>query len=401
VPLRLRPYTSASVAAATLALTLPAAPAVYASTLPDHELPFVCGEQWTGTTRSQHSPSPLAVDFNRPGDLGALAVSSAPGYVSRVEDAGDRSYGKWVLVDHGGGYSSLYAHLLVQWVVPGQAVDAGAPLGRVGDTGGVSGAHLHFEQRSGGSVQHPVFGGASYLFGSTTASANCPDVPLAGDWDGDGTDDVGVFRRRGSGVFVRHTVQGDSRIVLGRGSDAPVTGDWDGDGVDEVGVRRQGSRTFHLRHADGSVISRQLGLVRDVPVTGDWDGDGDSDLGVWRPGAGRFRLLQADGTQRVVALGTAGSQPLTGDWNGDGVTDVGVYDAITKTFTLRSTGANGTSVTSGVVFGSGSDLPVTGDWNGDGVTDLGTWTPTTATFTLRFGTTVRARVETLTFGNPR
>lgn len=404
--MRLRPSLPASAVVTALALALVATPAWPTPAMPDHELPFVCGEQWTGTTRTGHSPSTNAVDFNRPYDLGAWAVSSAPGYVSRVEDAGDRSYGRWVTVDHGDGYSSLYAHLLVQWVVPGQFVDAGTPLGRVGESGGVSGAHLHFEQRYGETVQRPVFGGAAYVFGSTTASANCPDVPLAGDWDGNGTDEVAVFRRNAAGVFAMYSAEGAlAPVAFGRGFDAPVTGDWNGDGVAQVGVRRQRSRTFFLRRPDGTAARRQFGLVGDLPVTGDWDGDGDSDLGVWRPGAARFRLLQPDGTQRVVRLGTAGSQPVTGDWDGDGTTDVGVYDATTATFTLRWTAADGSTATSGVLLGSGSDLPVTGDWNGDGVSDLGTWTPATASFALRTTTTVpwsgRARVRSLTFGNPR
>ena len=404
--MRLRPPLPASVAVTALALVLVATPAWSSLARPDHELPFVCGEQWTGTTRTGHSPSTNAVDFNRPYDLGAWVVSSAPGYVSRVADEGDRSYGKWVQVDHGDGYSSLYAHLLAQWVVPGQFVDAGTPLGRVGESGGVSGAHLHVEQRYGGTVQRPVFGGASYAFGSTTASANCPDVPLAGDWDGDGRDEVAVFRRTPAGVFAMYSAEGSlPQVVFGRGFDAPVTGDWNGDGVAQVGVRRQRTRTFLLRRPDGTAVRRQFGLVGDLPVTGDWDGDGDSDLGVWRPGAARFRLLQPDDTQRVVRLGAAGSQPVTGDWDGDGTTDVGVYDAATATFALRWTAADGSTATSSVLLGSGSDLPVTGDWNGDGVSDLGTWTPATATFALRTTTTVpwtgRARVRSLTFGNPR
>ncbi|HSE71872.1 MAG TPA: VCBS repeat domain-containing M23 family metallopeptidase [Nocardioidaceae bacterium] len=384
---------------------LPVVPAV-ATELPDFETPFPCAEQWTGTSRAAHRPSPNAVDFNRAGDLGAILVATAPGVVSRVQDSGGASYGKWVQVDHGGGWSSLYAHLQVQWVVPGQRVDQGTALGLVGSSGGVTGAHLHFEERYGSTVQRPVFHGVPFGFGSTIASANCPDVPLAGDWDGDGAAEVAVFHRDPRvGSFELSAPDGTTTLVpFGRSSDTPVSGDWDGDGRTEVGVRRQRARLFLLRQADGTTTRVRYARIKDVPVTGDWDGDGVTDVGVWRPGSARFRLLLPDGTERVVALGTRSSQPVTGDWNGDGLGDLGVFDAGAGTFTLRTSSPSGSASVTTVRFGVATDLPVTGDWNGDGVTDLGTWAPATATYTLRTTpppTRLRARVVTQAFGRPR
>ncbi len=385
--MRLPRWTAVSVASVTSTMALSvsalATPAA-ASPAPDYELPFPCGQQWTGTTRSTHRPSPLSVDFNRPDDLGDLAVSAAPGVVSQVGDAGDTSYGKWVRVDHGDGHQSLYAHLLATWVTVGQPVDQGAGLGLVGDTGGVTGAHLHFEERLAGTVQQSYFHGTSYVFGTTVASQNCPDVPLTGDWDGDGSDEVAVFRRTGRGIFELSSPDGTVQTIShGLGSDAPLAGDWDGDGRTDVGVRRQRSRAFLMRLADGTTNRVPLGMRADVPVTGDWDGDSTTDIGVWRPVTARFRLLQADGTPRVVQLGSVGSQPLTGDWDGDGRTDLGVFDASTVTFTLRTESGDGTVAVRSVAFGAATDLPVAGDWNGDGITDVGTWSPSTAMFSLR------------------
>ena len=51
------------------------------------------------------------------------------------------------MVDHGNGWSTLYAHLLSQWVTTGQSVDQGQIIGQVGSTGGSTGPHLHFEER--------------------------------------------------------------------------------------------------------------------------------------------------------------------------------------------------------------------------------------------------------------
>jgi hypothetical protein len=398
-----------AVGAALAVVAWPAAPS-YAAPAPtgpvtDHEMPFVCGQEWTGSTRARHSPSAHSVDFNRDGDLGQFTLASAPGVVSRVVDLGNRSYGRYVVVEHGNGESSLYAHLLSMWVAEGQWVDQGAILGKVGSTGGSSGPHLHFEERLDGRVQPPWFHRAEFEMPSTWVSRNCPDVPLAGDWDGDGDDEAAVFRRASRAKFRLSQEGAPAEVVrFARSSDQPVTGDWDGDGTTEVGIRRPGWRAFLLRLDDGSTVRVALGRTRDVPLAGDWDGDGSSDVGVWNPSNGRFTLRTGDGTLTTATLGGGDDQPVTGDWDGDGRTDVGVYDAGTATFTLRAEPWDGSFTVTTTVFGTAYDIPVTGDWDGNGVTDVGTWTPATATYSLRT-TPARARavapVSTVRFGRAR
>lgn len=366
-----------------------------AAPAPDYEAPFPCGSEWVGTTRSSHAPSYHSVDFNRPDDLGAFTVATAPGVVTRVADTGSTSYGKYVIVDHGDGDSSLYAHMLSQAVVTGQRIDQGEILGQVGSSGGSTGAHLHFEERLAGSVVKPYFHQAAYTFGTTLTSQNCPDVPIAGNWNGKGADEVGVFRRGASnGVFrLWRPMKKPLRFQLGYGTDTPVTGDWDGNGRTDVGVRTTGSNKFTLRLRNGSTTTTSFGRRTDVPVTADWNGDGTTELGVWRPANARFRMRIAPGDVRVTRLGSPGSLPLTGDWNGDGVGDIGVYDATTRMFTLRTRpiGAAATTVT----FGASADLPVTADWNNDGRTDLGTWSPGTAQFSMRVLTSPNASSATV------
>ena len=65
------------------------------------------------------------------------------------------SYGNYVLVDHGGGISTLYAHMSSRVAQAGDYVAAGQLLGYVGMTGSASGYHLHFETRENGSVVNP------------------------------------------------------------------------------------------------------------------------------------------------------------------------------------------------------------------------------------------------------
>lgn len=72
-----------------------------------------------------------------------------------VKSESHYSYGNYVLVDHGGGISTLYAHMSSRAVQAGDYVAAGQLLGYVGMTGSASGYHLHFEVRENGEVTNP------------------------------------------------------------------------------------------------------------------------------------------------------------------------------------------------------------------------------------------------------
>lgn len=365
-------------------LTAGQAPAVAAPTT-DHQLPFACGETWTASTRPGHSPSVDAVDFNRYNDQGAPVVASAPGVVTVAQKKVKGGYGRWVVLDHGAGESTLYAHLAGVTVAAGQRVDQGQMIGMVGSSGNSSGAHLHYEQQAGKDVLPAWIDGVKLRSGSSV-SRNCVDVPLAGDFVGGKAAEVAVFRRNRRGTFRIQVPDASPRVVrFGRGFDEPLVGDWDGDGTADVGVRNPRRGMFRLKAASG-VVKFKFGIRADRPVTGDWDGDGKTDVGVHRPASGVFVLRAADGSSESVWLGDHDDLPVTGDWDGDGRTDLGVFDSSTATFTLRTVTADGRSVIQVRPFGSPGDLPVAGDWDGDGVADVGTWTPTTATFRLPLAT---------------
>jgi hypothetical protein len=371
----------------------------------DYQLPFTCTQTWTGTTRSTHSPSTLAIDFNRDGDLGRKVLAPAPGVVIRVENLGSRSYGLFVVLDHGNGETTLYAHLSAEHVTLGQRVDAGDLIGAVGTSGGSSGPHLHFEQRRNGTVVQSYFDGVAFRMPSTVASNNCPDMPVTGDWDGDGKDNLGTFSRRYYGFFNKLAGGKVARSRFGTGSDQPLVGDWDGDGRTDVGLRRARAATYVLRPASGAAdVKIAFGAVEDRAVAGDWDGDGTTEIGLWRPSISTFWLRRADGSVVKVPLGSVTDLPVTGDWNGDGVTDLGVFDQASATWSLRMVAKDSTVWTATTQLGAAGDLPVTGDWNGDGVTDLGTWTPSTANWTQRHAATVAGgspRLVTRQFGAAR
>ena len=396
------PHLLATTAIALVgALVATASPAA-AAPLTAYEMPFPCGQSWTGSTRASHSPSRYAVDWNRTDDIGDPVVAAATGVVTTAGPNGTHGYGRYVVVDHGNGESTLYAHLSSVSVGVGQTVDQGSLLGLVGETGNATGPHLHFEERLDGDVVVPWFHGAQFVFGSTQQSQNCPDVPLAGNFVGDGIAELAVFDRA-TATFQISSASGPISVPYGLATDTPVVGDWDGDGTINVGVRRSSDRTFYLGTGT-QTLTVVMGNRSDLPVAGDWNGDHLWDVGVRKATSNVFRLRKPDGKSVPVRLGKAGDIPVTGDWNGDGVTDLGVYDLTKAKFTLRVKDATGLVWLTRVWYGVPGDLPVTGDWDGNGRTDLGVWRPGTAQFFQRFAPAAKApatKSVTRTYGSPR
>ncbi len=388
-----------AVAVSVSALLLVATTAVpaAAAAAPDFQMPFACGQTWLGSTRPYHSPSPYAIDWTRNSDdLGHPVIASVPGTVTSVINLGDRSYGLYVVVDHGGGWTTLYAHLKAAFVVTGEYVDQGQAIGLLGDSGDATGPHLHFEERLNKVDQPAYFNSSKFVYNSWLTSANCADAPVTGDWNGDGTTDVGVFYRKGGlAQFQERYPDGTVQTIpLGYPTDQPITGDWDGDGQTEVGVWHPATHTFRLRSADGTITRISFGSSQDEPVTGDWDGDGRTDVGLWDPTTATFYLRDSDGAISSVVWGVTGDIPVTGDWDGDGRWQVGVYDPTTSTFLTRR--ADGSQRT--IKFGVTGDLPVVGYFNLGLTSDVGVWDPATAVFTER----VTAKQQlAIPFGTPR
>ena len=69
----------------------------------------------------------------------------------------DAGYGNYLILDHGGGWHSLYAHCSYLGVTAGETVTRGQPIARVGATGQVTGPHLHFELTRGGVYRNPEY----------------------------------------------------------------------------------------------------------------------------------------------------------------------------------------------------------------------------------------------------
>ncbi|MEU9377581.1 peptidoglycan DD-metalloendopeptidase family protein [Streptomyces sp. NPDC048255] len=188
---------------------------------PAYQMPFSCDQQWTGRTYDGHTPGPVAIDWTRSaGTVNQPVLASAEGTVS-VAKTLSGSYGKYVVIDHGGGASTLYAHLNDYEVSVGQRVTRGQKIGIVGSTGNSTGAHLHYEQKLNGYVKQSVFNGVPFSMGSTLASKNCgqaPEVPpLETGWRAQ------VAVQTGSSVF--HGIRSSDRRWTGFANVAGATGE--------------------------------------------------------------------------------------------------------------------------------------------------------------------------------
>lgn len=87
------------------------------------------------------------------GSMGAPIYASAGGTVIKAE--WHYSYGYYVLIDHGNGFATLYAHNSQLLVSVGQTVSQGDAIAKLGSTGSSSGPHLHFEVRYNGKTTNP------------------------------------------------------------------------------------------------------------------------------------------------------------------------------------------------------------------------------------------------------
>jgi hypothetical protein len=182
-------------------------------------------------------------------------------------------------------------------------------------------------------------------------------------------------------------------FYYGNPGDLPILGDWDGDGTATPGLYRQSDGFFYSRNSNTTGVADAecfAGDPSDVPIAGDWDGDGDDNLGIYRPSEQRFYLYTSTCTgtpmgaaQISFLFGNPGDKPVAGDWDGDGIDEVGLHRESTGFFYWRNT--LDTGVADGeIFFGDPGDRFVAGDWGtGDGKDTPGLFRPSDVTFYFR------------------
>ncbi len=172
------------------------------------------------------------------------------------------------------------------------------------------------------------------------------------------------------------------RFTYGNPDDIPVVGDWDGDGEQTPGMYRQSDGFFYARNSNSTGIAHFecfAGNPDDFPIAGDWDGDGDDTLGIYRRSEGRFYLFNksCDNAPMGAAeiefpFGDPGDLPVAGDWDGDGKDEVGIH-RLPHSLYYRNTLDAGTADGSLSYAGPGDSF-VTGDWGTvDGVDTPAVW----------------------------
>lgn len=174
----------------------------------------------------------------------------------------------------------------------------------------------------------------------------------------------------------------------------PVAGDWDGDGIDTVGLYDPQSGVFSLGNSNSpgfADVQFQYGPAGSslIPLAGDWNNDGRDTLGLYDPNSGFYFLrnsLSPGAADEVFGFGPGGANwaPLAGNWDGAGADSVGIYSRATGHAFLRNSLTPGPADLS-FSFGPANSgwLPLAGDWDADGIDTLGLYRQQTGDFFLR------------------
>ena len=224
------------------------------------------------------------------------------------------------------------------------------------------------------------------------------EIPLVGDFNGDGKDDIATFTRGNAGdVFVAlsdgskfngNGVKWHDNFCMG--TEIPLVGDFNGDGKDDIVTFTRGTANdVFVALSDGSKFTGTAVKWHDyfctgaeIPLVGDFSGDGKADIATFTRGtSGEVFVATSTGTA-FTGTGTKwhdkfcyGSEiPVAGDYNGDKKCDILTFllNATADVYGATSSGKtfSGSGVKVHDWFGLPNEIPMTGDFNGDGKADL-------------------------------
>jgi len=208
------------------------------------------------------------------------------------------------------------------------------------------------------------------IFGGTTS-----DLPIVGDWNGDGLDSLGVYRST-TGVFYlansNTAPQINYTFVLGNPNDTPLSGHWTPDMThDGAGVYRNSNGILYLKKELTTGFSdffAVMGNPGDTGVAGDWNTDGLDSVGVYRPSVTHWYLTNNNTPNGITfsdvdfTWNVGSGIPVVGDWDANGITTAAFYDNVNGIFTLKSANTNG-ATTMSITFGVIEGKPIAGKWN--------------------------------------
>lgn len=213
----------------------------------------------------------------------------------------------------------------------------------------------------------------SLLYQFTYGAVNDPDlVPIAGDWNGDGIDTIGLYNKANSAWILSDDNYGVSyQFPFGVAGQPllPIVGDWDSDGDDTVGLYNPANGAWLLSNTNASVAPSVTyiygGFADAVPLPGDWDGDGDDTPGLYNPANSAFILANEHNAAPYTAFpyGEPSLKPVKGDFDANDTDTIGMWQSINGIWLLLNTNA---SIAPQLVLNYGMitalDAPLTGKW---------------------------------------
>jgi subtilisin-like proprotein convertase family protein len=225
--------------------------------------------------------------------------------------------------------------------------------------------------------------------GQTDPWGIATDFFVPGNYDADNKTDVSVWRPGPAGSAAWYTLQSATATLRAEtfgqsGDDPSVVGDYNGDGLDDIAVYRVGAAAgnpsfWYWRQAqNGPVFAVQWGQNADFPAPGDYDGDGKNDFVIQRNAGGgqaRFWRLFATGSSDSLVFGTPTDVILPGDYDGDGKTDITVIRGVGGQILWWTHPSGGGADTANFWGNSATDFSTQGDYDGDGKTDRAIWRP--------------------------
>ncbi len=209
--------------------------------------------------------------------------------------------------------------------------------------------------------------------------------------------------------YLRDAGGGTTSFFFGNPGDAAFVGDWDCDGVDTPGLYRRSDGYVYLRNSNSQGIadvSFFFGDPGDLPLAGDFDGDGCDTVSLYRPAEARVYVIDRLGAgdtglgeaETAYTFGNPGDRPFAGDLDGDGVDEVALHRPATGLVYYREVHAPGPADAE-FTFGDPGDVVLAADWTADGTDTVGLLRPSDGAFHLRHGNAAGPADEAFAYGS--